>query len=258
MKTNTRAFTLIEIAVVISVIGILFTIVASSNYLLRNYKLKSIMEDVIKLNIAFTNFKTIYKALPGDYSIATSRFSTTQNGISVQNGNGNDYIDNDSNEAVAALQHLSLAGLTAGEYRGTWTISSNVDVVMPARYGNSTGYYFGSTTATAGATPTVFDDTSASRYNSLVIFARIYDTSANGTIASASEAILPALNPGDMLQLDTIYDDGLPRSGLILAANGSGASANSCVNTGTTPNSYATNSRTLTCYFGVVLDKNAM
>jgi prepilin-type N-terminal cleavage/methylation domain-containing protein len=258
MKTNNKAFTLIEIAVVISIIGILFTMVASSNYLLRDYRLKSIMEDIIKLNTAFTNFRTIYKALPGDYSLATSRFSTTQNGISVQNGNGNDYIDNNSNEAVAALQHLSLAGLIAGEYRGTWIISNNVDVFMASRFGNSTGYYFGSTTATAGATPTVFDDTSASRYNSLVIFARIYDSNANGTIASATEAILPALNPGDMLQLDTIYDDGLPRSGSILAANGSGASANSCVNTTTSPNSYATNSRTLACYFGVVLDKNAI
>jgi hypothetical protein len=246
-KYRASGYSLIELSVVFTVIAFIIAAVTSALFLEKRAKLLSIMADIGKLNTAYTSFKQIYSALPGDMHNAQSRLgSTTPNSLTVQNGNGNGYIDNGANEQVSALQHLALAGYIKGNYVGTWAISSSASSYMlgPVK---DTGYYFASG-RTADSQNAILTPVTASITNSVIVYARIYDSNADNTIAWLTEAELAALTPIDTSQIDSKYDDGVPTTGTIRAADGSDT-AGSCISGAT----YLTTNN-VACIFGSVLD----
>ena len=132
-KNSTEAgFTLVEIAIVLVIIGLLLGGVLKGQEMITQAKIKNIINDFNGVTVAVTSYQDRYRAIPGDDQNASTRW-TTQAPASG-NGDGvinvlNKYKDNDTNgtggaPAAAAesnlfWQHLRIAGFVPGLTVGT-------------------------------------------------------------------------------------------------------------------------------------------
>ena len=105
-------FTLIEIAIVIAVIAILFTAILKGESLLQQSKVQSTIAIVDDLSTALLAFKQRYHYLPGDFPIDAT--SPEISGVpaaciigGANAGNGNGVIG--PTESVCVLEHLAAA-----------------------------------------------------------------------------------------------------------------------------------------------------
>lgn len=105
-------FTLVEIAIVLVIIGLLLTGVMKGQEIITNAKAKNIENSFKQVSAAIYTYQDRYFALPGDDKKAT-RFGE------IKTGNGNGKIDND-----LIWLHLRNAGLIAGK-KDDYTQPSN-------------------------------------------------------------------------------------------------------------------------------------
>ena len=115
MRKYQRGFTLVEIAIVLVIIGLLLGGVLKGQEMIENAKYKSLRNEINDYSAAFYAFQDRYRALPGDFDEASARFgqSTTING----NGDGiirRGVCDNNNDESCKLWQHLRYAGLISG------------------------------------------------------------------------------------------------------------------------------------------------
>jgi len=123
-----KAFSLIEISIVIIIMGLLFFSVSSGFKMIENYKLKSVFKELNQVGDAIKQFNTLYEALPGDFhdayfyfGDACGRDSPAPNGC---NGNNDGIIQDagrDTRSSVETFrfwQHLKLADLIDGNFSG--------------------------------------------------------------------------------------------------------------------------------------------
>jgi prepilin-type N-terminal cleavage/methylation domain-containing protein len=102
-------FTLIEIAIVLVIIGLLLGGILKGQELITSARVRNIIAQLDGTKAAFFGFQDRYRALPGDFSNAT-----TQIAGAAQNGDGNGQIT--GTEAIAVWDHLSHAGFINGTY----------------------------------------------------------------------------------------------------------------------------------------------
>jgi prepilin-type N-terminal cleavage/methylation domain-containing protein len=102
-------FTLIEIAIVLVIIGLLLGGILKGQELITSARVRNIIAQMDGTKAAFYGFQDRFRALPGDFSAA----STQIDGAS-QDGNGNGVIA--GTEAIAVWDHLSHAGFINGTY----------------------------------------------------------------------------------------------------------------------------------------------
>ncbi|UGQ48357.1 prepilin-type N-terminal cleavage/methylation domain-containing protein [Massilia endophytica] len=103
-------FTLVEIAIVLVIIGLLLGGVLKGQSLIDNAKIKNIIQQATSLQAAVNAYQDRYRALPGDDPLATTHVPGA-----TGNGNGDGQIA----EYQLAPQHLALAGLITGSFNGT-------------------------------------------------------------------------------------------------------------------------------------------
>ncbi len=84
LKTTLKAFSLIEMSIVLVVIGIIAGAVFKGQELLESAKLRSVTQDFQHYALSVSVYQETYQALPGDDPKATSYFANTQDG----DGNG--------------------------------------------------------------------------------------------------------------------------------------------------------------------------
>jgi prepilin-type N-terminal cleavage/methylation domain-containing protein len=111
-----RGFTLIEIAMVLVIIGLLLGSVLKGQDLIDNARVRNLAAMGDGLKAAFLGFQDRYRAIPGDYPNATNNI----NGATV-NGDGDGQIEiagtgTAVREDVAVWEHLSRAGFMYGTY----------------------------------------------------------------------------------------------------------------------------------------------
>jgi len=116
-RKSSYGFTLVEIAVVILIIGLLLTGITAARCLAKKSELNSVISDIVKFNVAISDFQEKYMDLPGDMTDAQSYWPESFN------GNGNGKLSWNT-EGLRMWQHLSLAGFINGSY----TSSSRRDV----------------------------------------------------------------------------------------------------------------------------------
>ncbi len=113
-KTHLKSeagFTLVEIAIVLVIIGLLIGGVLKGQELIKNAKIKKVMKQADELRVSVSSYQDRYKFLPGDDTQASTRWT-------VANGGGNGQI-NTTAETNLMFQHLAEAGFISGTYDGT-------------------------------------------------------------------------------------------------------------------------------------------
>lgn len=116
MKRNQSGFTLIEIAIVLVIIGLLLGGVLKGQELINSAKVKNLAGDFKNIPVYIYGFQDKYKALPGDDSSASTHLATS--GVTITDGNGSGIINGAWNattgESFTFWQHIRLAGFGPG------------------------------------------------------------------------------------------------------------------------------------------------
>src|SRR3954467_11620070 len=102
MKRNVQGFTLIEIAIVLVIIGLLLGGVLKGQELITGARVRNLIGQQDGIKAAYFGFLDRYRALPGDYKNAmTTIKDTTKNG----NGDGQIQADNGTDkESILAWE----------------------------------------------------------------------------------------------------------------------------------------------------------
>lgn len=150
-KQNSSAFTLIELAVAIVIIGFIIGGVAAGSALMQQARLQGIIADFQKYKVAYNNFKQVYNAVPGDFSLAEQYWPAGANGCVALgsglscNGNGNGLVEFDLGETVLAMRHLSMAGMIdfrpAQPNGTTVTLGTHIQGITFPRSSDQSGSY---------------------------------------------------------------------------------------------------------------------
>src|SRR5580692_1518976 len=119
-RQHQSGYTLVEIAIVLVIIGLLLGGVLKGQELIYNQKVKSTYDNYRQFTAAMYGYQDRYKALPGDDAQATKRGFIVQAGDPViVDGNGDGYINGGGNQCLVAgaagevcqaAYHLRLAG----------------------------------------------------------------------------------------------------------------------------------------------------
>ena len=132
MGKLSKGFTLIEIAIVLVIIGLLLGGVLKGQELITGARVRNLISQQDGIKAAFFGFQDRFRALPGDYASA----STNINNVS-QNGNGNGRIENNAtapafaHEELLAWNHLTAAGFLNGSFAVTSGDTTATDANNP-------------------------------------------------------------------------------------------------------------------------------
>jgi len=138
--SDQKGFTLVELAIVMAIIGLLIGAVLKGQAMIDDAKIKRLMNDLQGISAGYFTYYDRYNALPGDDTAAAARWA------GVANGDGSGYVDGTAippgGESLKAWQALRFAGLLSGDpaaatapgnpYAGTYGLDSNA-------YGGTTG-----------------------------------------------------------------------------------------------------------------------
>jgi prepilin-type N-terminal cleavage/methylation domain-containing protein len=117
MKSQQSGFTLVEIAIVLVIIGLLLGGILKGQELINSAKVKNLANDFRVIPTYIYAYQDKYRALPGDDAAAQAHV-TGCSGATCPNGNGNGVIegkwDEAGTEAAAFWGHIRKAGLLAG------------------------------------------------------------------------------------------------------------------------------------------------
>lgn len=121
MKTNQKGFTLVEIAIVLVIIGLLLGGILKGQEMITQAKIKNIISDFSGISAAFHGYQDRYRAIPGDDANAAARWAGSPPLIA---GQGNGVVAGTYNNGGAACannvesciwwDHLRRSGFVAG------------------------------------------------------------------------------------------------------------------------------------------------
>ena len=193
MKQHQRGFTLIEIAVVLVIIGLLLGGVLKGQELINSAKVKNLATDFRNIPVFLYTYQDKFRALPGDDASVVSHVS----GVAASAGTlGNGIIEghwNDtsaSSEAFLFWQHVRLAGLLSG------TTDTTANNYLPI---NASNGKVGIQSGTSNASNAVIKDAAG--------------TAIRGTHVVCSDNIAGKF----VKQLDITLDDGNTAGGMMMA-----------------------------------------
>ena len=119
-KTKQSGFTLIEIAIVLVIIGLLLGGVLKGQELINSAKVKNLANDFRNIPLYFYGYQDRFKALPGDDARVATNLTAATLATTPNAKQGNGVIDGvwdsttDTDESYLFWQHVRLAGFAAG------------------------------------------------------------------------------------------------------------------------------------------------
>jgi prepilin-type N-terminal cleavage/methylation domain-containing protein len=125
LNNRQQGFTLIEIAIVLVIIGLLLGGVLKGQELINTARVRALNNNVDGITAAWFSFQDRYRGFPGDYT----QGSVNLPGVTA-NGDGDGLVDTD-NERALVWVHLQAAGYITGSY------TDNAATVAVDEYGCS-------------------------------------------------------------------------------------------------------------------------
>ncbi len=121
MRKQQAGFTLIEIAIVLVIIGLLLGGVLKGQELITSARVRNLISQQDGIKAAYFGFLDRFRGLPGDYNQAVANITGVGTACGTGgNGNGNGQIAIGTNaataESVMFWDHLSKAGFINGSY----------------------------------------------------------------------------------------------------------------------------------------------
>ena len=207
MQRNS-GFTLLEMSIVITVIALIIGGIMLGDNLIRNAQINSVTGEMSNHISAIKTFQDKYQAMPGDFSQATTYWS------SATNGDGDGHISDV--EGFDAWQHLALAGMVEGSYTGATGPGGHLDRIpgtnIPKSQLSGAGWgvlYF-------SIDPTGADDWELI-YTAGDIPPRHVLWLGGRSIYKNTNHQEPVLTPSEAELLDLKIDDGFPGLGKVVA-----------------------------------------
>jgi prepilin-type N-terminal cleavage/methylation domain-containing protein len=182
-RPSQAGFTLVEIAIVLVIIGLLLGGILKGQEMIAQARIKNAINDFNGISVAVTSYQDRYRALPGDDKGASARWTTQ----APADGNGDGTVTGLYNDATLTTeshlfwQHLRIAGFVPGPTTGA-------GATLPPQ--NAVGGLIGVETAVSG--------TNGLGFTSLIV------CSSN-------------LPDKVAIALDTQIDDGSPQTGQVRA-----------------------------------------
>src|SRR5687768_12123789 len=113
-------FTLIELAIVLVVIGLLLAGIIKGQELMTGARVRNIIQQHDGARTAYLGFIDRYRQPPGDYAAAAANITGMSTACGAAGnpggGNGDGRIDTAGGEFILAWEHLSKAGFLNGMY----------------------------------------------------------------------------------------------------------------------------------------------
>lgn len=108
-----RGFTLVEIAIVMVIIGLLLGGALKGQEMIENAKVKSLLRFHDEVKAAYYSYQDIYRAYPGDDKDANRLDDVSDTQVGTGDGvvEGNWRSSNDKDESILMWRHLISAGL---------------------------------------------------------------------------------------------------------------------------------------------------
>jgi prepilin-type N-terminal cleavage/methylation domain-containing protein len=199
MNKREQGFTLIEIAIVLVIIGLLLGGVLKGQELITGARVRNLIGQQDGVKAAYFGFLDRYRALPGDYKNALTNIqNTTKNG----DGDGQIELTNGTDkENNLVWEHLAKAGFINGSYTYNATVSEATNPMNP--------------------------------------FGAFIELIHDDVYGGSGSAVRPNLKTGSRIpveilaEVDRKVDDGLPDTGSFRSS--AFGSADTCVTTATPP-----------------------
>ena len=254
-KAQKKAFSLIELSIVLIIIGLLVAGVTGGASLVKNATLRSVMSEARGYQTAVNGFFERFQALPGDYSTLiggtfAANIGNTTNATGVV-GNANGQIEYFASATAATAANRLEGNIAWQQLKNAAFIDASFTPGMADTVGGATTISTGANpyvltpsstalpTATAGSggIPAskianggwAFDfvtfyaagpSTTPSAQNVVILTGAVAAPAIAATIVSQSMQPTAVVIPVDALSIDTKTDDGLPRSGKVRSAGG--------------------------------------
>lgn len=208
-------FTLVELAVVMIIIGLLIGGVLKGQELIANAQIASTVSQIKGVDAAVSTFNDTYSAFPGDMSNATTRIANCA--APCADGSGNSFISTAGNAAIGP----NVAGANAGEALNFWLhlnladLITGVDMSGVGNFGESLpsapvggGFVVGYTNTGA-----ITNSNGTGRGGHYIVLRNA------GGVAGAGAT----LTPNQAARIDNKMDDGSPNQGTVVAIGTAGA-----------------------------------
>jgi len=196
-------FSLIELAVVLIIMGLLIGGILKGRDLIESARLKRVISQLNELRMATSTFLDKYDALPGDFHHAS-----TQIKANLPNGNGNGIVEGaglaPGSEALAFWAHLAGAGLI-----GNPGLENEINL---GEFGK------GAPESSLGGGFTV-ENNPQGLSGLWFVLGQKHNTHGTGGL----------LTPAQALSIDKRMDNGHPTSGKVRAMDGTDMAPHSCV-----------------------------
>ncbi len=209
MNRKQRGFTLVEIAIVLVIIGLLLGGILKGQELVTNARVRNVADQIGSVKAAYFAFQDRYRAIPGDYLQASTNIPLPSG--TAANGNGDGLVETD--ERVNAWNHLANAGF----------ISCSQCIAAP------------------GASPSAGTNNSLQNaYNAVMLIEAKTDYNDPAASPAKRNLLKTGQAPANILaEVDRKIDDGNPNSGEIRYSAGQpvGTTSNAatCVDSTVTP-----------------------
>ena len=107
-----KGFTLVELAIVITIIGLLIAGVLKGQSLINDAKVSSAITLAQDISVAVNAFKQQYHMLPGDMAVTTADIPNISTGCQLSGGSTNNGLIDNTTESQCVPEVLFKAGLT--------------------------------------------------------------------------------------------------------------------------------------------------
>lgn len=220
-------FTLVELAIVMIIIGLLIGGILKGQELIQNAQVTATASQVKAIESAMTTFRDSYNAVPGDMRNQTARLPNCGAGTrcAAVVGDGNNRVDDvavgaiqaNANENTGFFIELAAADMIGGVDATSTNVATWDGQVPSAEVGGgfTVGFAPGGAAATSGLAGTLAPTVMQGHYVSIQLLPN----------AAANTATNLALTATQAARIDRKLDDGVANAGGVTGINGACATA---------------------------------